>query len=211
MKRLVVGISGATGAIYGIRMLEILKKTEMETHLIVTEAAKKTILLETEFEIEYVESLADYVYDVENIGGAVASGSFATTGMIVIPCSIKSLSAIANSYSDNLLVRAADVTLKEGRKLILVVRETPLHKGHLQLMLRAADMGAVIFPPVPSFYHVPKTIEGIVDQTVGKILDLFNIEHHLFKRWESEDGRKAMELLEKERKRKGNPRGGEID
>jgi len=211
MKRLVVGISGATGAIYGIKMLEILKKTEIETHLIVTEAAKKTILLETEFEIEYVESLADYVYDVENIGGAVASGSFATMGMIVIPCSIKSLSAIANSYSDNLLVRAADVTLKEGRKLILVVRETPLHKGHLQLMLRAADMGAIIFPPVPSFYHVPKTIEGIVDQTVGKILDLFNIEHHLFKRWESEDGRKAMELLEKERKRKGNPKGGEID
>lgn len=211
MKRLVVGISGATGAIYGIKMLEILKKTEIETHLIVTEAAKKTILLETEFEIEYVESLADYVYDVENIGGAVASGSFATMGMIVIPCSIKSLSAIANSYSDNLLVRAADVTLKEGRKLILVVRETPLHKGHLQLMLRAADMGAIIFPPVPSFYHVPKTIEGIVDQTVGKILDLFNIEHHLFKRWESEDGRKAMELLEKERKRKGDPKGGEID
>lgn len=192
MKRLIVGISGATGAIYGIRMLEVLKKSEVKTHVIITKAAKKTILLETEFEIDYVESLANYVYDVENIGGAVASGSFATDGMIVIPCSMKSLSAVANSYNDNLLIRAADVTLKEGRKLVLVVRETPLHRGHLQLMLRAADMGAVIFPPVPAFYHVPKTVEGIVDQTVGKILSVFNIEHNLFKKWESEDGRKTV-------------------
>ena len=200
MKRLVMGISGATGAIYGIRMLEILKETEIETHLIITNAAKRTILLETEFEIKYVESLATYVYDVENIGGVVASGSFATEGMVVIPCAIKSLSAIANSYNDNLLIRAADVTLKEGRKLVLVVRETPLHKGHLQLMLRAAEMGAVILPPVPAFYHVPKTIEGIIDQTVGKILDIFNIEHHLFKKWDDEGSNKAMELLNRERK-----------
>ena len=202
MKRLIVGISGATGAIYGIRLMEVLKKIEIETHLILTEAAKKTILLEAEFKIDYVESLADYVYDVGNIGGTVASGSFVTEGMIVIPCSMKSLSAIANSFNDNLLIRAADVTLKEGRKLVLVVRETPLHKGHLQLMLRAADMGAVIFPPVPAFYHVPKTIEGIVNHTIGKILDLFKIEHHLCKRWNMEDGNKAMELLAMERVKK---------
>jgi 4-hydroxy-3-polyprenylbenzoate decarboxylase len=208
MKRLIIGISGATGVIYGIRMLQVLKETEIETHLILTKAAKKTIHLETEFEVEYVESLADNVYDVENIGGAVASGSFVTEGMIVIPCSIKSLSAIANSFNDNLLVRAADVTLKEGRRLVLMVRETPLHKGHLQLMLRAADMGAVIFPPVPAFYHAPKTIEGIIDHTIGKILDIFKIEHRLCKRWDMEDGNKAMELLtmegvKKEKKARG--------
>jgi len=184
-------------------MLEVLKKVKTEAHLIVTNAAKKTILLETKYEVGDVESLADYVYDVEDIGGAVASGSFHTDGMVVIPCSIKSLSAIANSYNENLLVRAADVTLKELRKLILVVRETPFHKGHLQLMMRAADMGAVILPPVPAFYHVPRTIEGIIDQTVGKILDLFKIEHQLYKRWNSEHGSKAMELLIKERVGKG--------
>lgn len=203
MKKLIVGISGASGVIYGIRMLEVLKEIGIETHLIVTNAAKMTILLETEYEVDYVESLADYVYDVENIGGAVASGSFSTDGMVVIPCSVKSLSAIANSFSYNLLIRAADVTLKELRKLILVVRETPFHKGHLQLMMRAADMGAVILPPVPAFYHVPRTIEGIIDQTIGKILDLFSIEHHLYKRWNSEHGGKAMEVLIKERLDKG--------
>jgi 4-hydroxy-3-polyprenylbenzoate decarboxylase len=199
MKRLIVGISGATGAIYGIRTLEVLKEVEIETHLIITGAAKKTILLETEFKVDYVESLADHVYDVHNIGGAVASGSFVTEGMVVMPCSIKSLSAIANSYNENLLIRAADVTLKERRKLVLVVRETPLHKGHLQLMLRAADMGAVILPPVPAFYHMPGTIEGIIDQMVGKVLDVFGIEHHLFPRWGVDEGKKAMELLLLER------------
>lgn len=199
MRRLIIGISGATGAIYGIRILEVLKETDIETHLILTKAGKKTIPLETEYEIKYVESLANHVYAVDNIGGAVASGSFNTEGMVVIPCSVKSLSAIANSYNDNLLVRAADVTLKEGRKLVLVVRETPLHKGHLQLMLRAADMGAVILPPVPAFYHVPKTIEGIINQTIGKILDIFGIDHHLFKKWDKESGDKAMELLIQER------------
>jgi 4-hydroxy-3-polyprenylbenzoate decarboxylase len=203
MRKLIVGISGASGAIYGIRMMEVLKQIKIETHLIITNAAKKTILLETEYEIEYVESLADYVYDVENIGGAVASGSFHTDGMVVVPCSIKSLSAIANSFNYNLLIRAADVTLKELRKLILVVRETPFHKGHLQLMVRAADLGAVILPPVPAFYHVPRTIEGMIDQTVGKILDLFRIEHQLYKRWDSEHGGNAMELLIKERVDKG--------
>jgi 4-hydroxy-3-polyprenylbenzoate decarboxylase len=202
MKRLIVGISGATGAIYGIRMMEVLKGLEVETHLIVTKAAKKTILLETEFKTEYVESLASCVYEVENIGGAIASGSFRTEGMIVIPCSIKSLSAIANSYNENLLIRAADVTLKERRRLVLMVRETPLHRGHLELMLRASDMGAVIFPPAPAFYHVPKTIEGLIDQTVGKILDIFEIDHNLFKKWGSEDGKRASDLLKMERVKK---------
>jgi len=206
MKRLIIGISGASGAIYGIRMLEALKETEIETHLILSKATKKTILLETEYEIKYVESLANYVYDVDNIGGAVASGSFGTEGMVVVPCSVKSLSAIANSYNDNLLIRAADVTLKEGRKLVLVVRETPLHKGHLQLMLRAADMGAVILPPVPAFYHVPKTIEGIINQTIGKILDSLGIEHHLFKKWDRESGDKAMGLLIQEKNKKTDKR-----
>ncbi len=182
--------------------MEVLKEAGIETHLTITDAAKKTILLETEFAIQYVESLATYVYDIENIGGAVASGSFQTEGMVVIPCSIKSLSAIANSYDDNLLIRAADVALKEGRKLILVVRETPLHKGHLQLMLRAAELGAVILPPVPGFYHLPKTIEGIIDQTVGKVLDIFNVEHRLFRKWDHESSKRAMELLNIERKGK---------
>ena len=203
VRKLIVGISGASGVIYGIKMMEVLKEIEIETHLIITNAAKKTILLETEYEVGYVESLADYVYDVENIGGAIASGSFHTDGMVVIPCSIKSLSAIAHSFNYNLLIRAADVTLKELRKLILVVRETPFHKGHLELMVRAADLGAVILPPIPAFYHVPRTIEGIIDQTVGKILDLLGIKHHLYVKWDSEHGNKAMELLKKERVGKG--------
>lgn len=184
MKRIIVGISGATGVIYGIRLMEVLKDIDIETHLVVTGAAKKTILLETDYKIDYVESLADYVYDVDNIGGAIASGSFITEGMVVIPCSIKSLSAIANSYNDNLLIRAADVTLKEERRLVLVVREAPLHRGHLDLMLRVTENGGIIFPPVPAFYHMPKTIEEIIDHTLGKVLDLFGIEHRLYRRWD---------------------------
>ena len=183
MKRLIVGISGASAAIYGIRLLEVLKETDVETHLVITSAAKKIILLETDFTVEEVEAMADYVYDIDDIGAAIASGSFKTDGMVIIPCSIKSLSAIANSYSANLLLRAADVTLKERRRLVAVVRETPLHRGHLQLMLRLTDIGAIIFPPLPAFYHRPKTIEDIVDHTVGRVLDLFGIDHALFERW----------------------------
>jgi flavin prenyltransferase len=183
MKKLIVGISGATGVVYGIRMLQVLRESHVESHLIVTEAAKKTMRLETEQSLESVEALANHHYREENISAGVASGSFHTDGMVVVPCSIKSLSAITNSFNDNLLIRAADVTLKERRRLVLVVRETPLHKGHLELMMRATEMGAVILPPVPAFYHVPRTIEAIIDQTIGKILDLFAIEHNLFKRW----------------------------
>jgi 4-hydroxy-3-polyprenylbenzoate decarboxylase len=183
MKRLIVGISGASAAIYGIRLLEVLKETDVETHLVITSAARKIILLETDFTVEEVEAMADYVYDIDNIGAAIASGSFKTDGMVIIPCSIKSLSAIANSYGANLLLRAADVTLKERRRLVALVRETPLHRGHLQLMLRLTEMGAIIFPPLPAFYHRPQTVQDIVDHTVGRVLDLFDVEHALFERW----------------------------
>jgi 4-hydroxy-3-polyprenylbenzoate decarboxylase len=183
MKRLIVGISGASASIYGIRLLEMLRETDVETHLVISSAAKKIILMETDFTIGEVEAMADHVYDIDNIGAAIASGSFKTDGMVIIPCSIKSLSAIANSYGANLLLRAADVTLKERRRLVAVVRETPLHRGHLQLMLRLTDMGAIIFPPLPAFYHRPKTVEDIVDHTVGRVLDLFDVDHSLFERW----------------------------
>jgi flavin prenyltransferase len=188
-KRIVVGISGASGVIYGVRMLDLLRKTEYETHLILSEAGKKNVEIETGLKAQDVEAMADYTYNPKDVGASIASGSFLTEAMVVVPCTIKSLSGIANSYNENLLVRAADVTLKEKRKLVLVVRETPLHKGHLRLMTMAADMGAHILPPVPSFYHHPKTIEDIIDQTIGKIFDYLQIQHDLFQRW-GEEGEK---------------------
>ena len=184
VERIIIGISGASGVIYGIEMLRLLSKLDFEIHLILSEAAKKNIQIETGCTIEEVESLAHVVHDNKDVGSSIASGSFLTMGMIVVPCTIKTLSGIANSYTNNLLIRAADVTLKEKRKLVLVVRETPLHKGHLRLMTMAADMGAHILPPVPSFYHRPKTIEDIIHQTIGKIFDYLHINHDLFKRWE---------------------------
>ena len=182
-KRIVIGISGASGVIYGVRMLSLLKEKDFETHLILSEAGKKNIEIETSYKAGEVAAMATHVYDNKDVGAALASGSFLTEGMVVVPCTIKTLSGIANSYTDNLLVRAADVTLKEKRKLVLVVRETPLHKGHLRLMTMAADTGAHILPPVPSFYHQPKTIDDIIDQTIGKIFDYLGIKHDLFKRW----------------------------
>jgi 4-hydroxy-3-polyprenylbenzoate decarboxylase len=183
-KRIIIGIAGASGVIYGVRMLALLKdKKEIETHLVISEPGKKNIEIETAYNAAEVEAMATRVYDNRDVGASLASGSFLTDGMAVVPCTIKTLSGIANSYNDNLLVRAADVTLKEKRKLVLVVRETPLHKGHLRLMTMAADMGAHILPPVPSFYHQPKTIDDIIDQTIGKIFDYFGIEHNLFRRW----------------------------
>ncbi len=182
-KRIIIGISGASGVIYGIRCLQLLRQTEYETHLIISKSGKLNIEIETPYTAEEVISMADFVYDHKDIAAPVSSGSFITSGMVVVPCTIKSLSGIANSYNENLLVRAADVVLKEKRKLCLVVRETPLHKGHLRLLSMAADMGAHILPPVPSFYHHPKTIEDIIDQTIGKIFDYFGIEHSLFQRW----------------------------
>ncbi len=194
MKRLIVGISGATGAIYGIRLLEVLAKSSVETHLVITEAAQKTILMETDWKLEKVKSLAKVVYDIQDIGANIASGSFQSEGMVVIPCSIKSLSAIANSFNVNLLIRAADVTLKERHKLVLVVRETPLHQGHLNLMVRVTEMGATLLPPIPAFYFNPKTIDDLINHTVGKVLDLLGINHHLFERWGSS---KIKETLKK--------------
>jgi 4-hydroxy-3-polyprenylbenzoate decarboxylase len=182
-KRIVIGISGASGVIYGIRMLQLLQSKDLEIHLIVSEAGARNLEIETGFDLEQVGTLADHVYDNRDMAAPLASGSFLTQGMVVVPCTIKTLSGIANSYTNNLMVRAADVTLKEKRKLVLVVRETPLHKGHLRLMTMAADMGAHILPPVPSFYHEPKTIEDILDQTIGKIFDYLGIDHDLFRRW----------------------------
>ena len=185
-KRLVVGISGASGVTYGVRLLQVLQDTDYETHLIISKSGELNIQIETDYDPADVKAMADYVYDHKNIAASLASGSFLTAGMVVVPCTIKTLSGIANSYNENLLVRAADVTLKEKRKLALVVRETPLHKGHLRLLTMAADMGAHILPPVPSFYHMPKTIEDIIDQTIGKIFDFMGIEHNLFNRWGEE-------------------------
>ncbi|MBI3538270.1 MAG: UbiX family flavin prenyltransferase [Chloroflexi bacterium] len=183
--KIIVGISGSTGVMYGIRLLEILRAhPEVETHLVMSNPAKQTIVLETSYSVEQIESLAHTVYRYSDIAAAISSGSFKTNGMVVIPCSIKTLSGIANSYNDNLLTRAADVTLKERRRLVLVVRETPLHIGHLRLMTQATEMGAIIAPPMPAFYHQPKSVDEIVNQTVGRVLDLLGIEHaDLFKRW----------------------------
>jgi 4-hydroxy-3-polyprenylbenzoate decarboxylase len=181
---LVVAITGASGVIYGVEMLRVLKTLGQETHLILSEAAGVNLAIETDCDIDYVKGLAHVVYNNKDVGAAVASGSFRTRGMIVAPCTVKTLSAIANSFTYNLIVRAADVTLKERRPLVLMVRETPLHKGHLDLMVRAADCGAVILPPMPAFYHKPETIMDIIHQSIGKALDQVGIEHSLFKRWE---------------------------
>ncbi len=194
MKRLIIGMSGATGAIYGIRLLEILAKTDIEAHLVISDAACKTIKMETSWSVDDVASLAHTCYDIRDIGSNIASGSFLAEGMVVIPCAMKTLSGIAHSYNDNLLVRAADVTLKEKRKLIVVARETPFHKGHLNLMLQLSDLGATILPPVPAFYCLPQTIDDIINHLVGKVLDMFHIENHLFKRWGSSELNNAMDL-----------------
>jgi 4-hydroxy-3-polyprenylbenzoate decarboxylase len=182
-KRIIIGITGASGVIYGIELIRELAKKDLEIHLIISESGKKNITIETEYSVADVESMADKVYDNADLGAPLASGSFLTSGMIVAPCTIKTLSGIANSYSDNLIVRAADVVLKERRKLVLLVRETPLHKGHLQLMATAADLGAHILPPIPSFYNHPKTIEDIIHQTIGKVFDYLGIDHDLYRRW----------------------------
>lgn len=187
MKRLVVGISGASGVIYGIRLLEVLREVEeIQTHLVLSRAARQTILLETDYTVEAVEALADQVHRFGDITASIASGSYKTMGMVVIPCSIKTLSGIALAYSDNLLLRAADTVLKDRRRLVLVLRETPLHLGHIRLMLQATELGAIIMPPMPAFYHRPTTLDDIINQTVNRVLDLFEIElpRDLFQRWQ---------------------------
>jgi len=183
-RRVIVGISGASGVIYGVRTLLHLREIDdVETHLVLSEGARINIRLETTHSADEVVGMANVVHKPDNLAAAISSGSFITDGMIVVPCSIKSLSGIVNSYADTLLVRAADVCLKEKRKLVLVVRETPLHKGHLELLTRAADLGAMILPPMPAFYHRPESIEDVIDQTIGKAFDYLRIEHDLFRRW----------------------------
>jgi 4-hydroxy-3-polyprenylbenzoate decarboxylase len=183
-RRLIVAISGASGQIYGIRLLEIVRDLpDIETHLVISDAARITIAQETDRDRNTVEMLADTVYPVGNIGAPIASGSFATMGMVVIPCSIKSLSAIANCYAADLIGRAADVQLKQGRPVILVVRETPLHLGHLRLMVQATEIGCTIMPPVPAFYNRPETLDDIVDHTVGRVLDRLGITNTLYDEW----------------------------
>ncbi len=189
MKRLIVGISGASGAVYGVRLLQVLKDLpEIETHLIISQAARQTLALETDFKLREVTALADVNHDIRDIAASISSGSFRSTGMVILPCSMKTLSGIANSYTDDLLTRAADVILKERRTLVLCVRETPLHLGHLKLMTQAAEMGAVIMPPMPAFYHRPQSIGDVIDQTVNRVLDQFDIElpKDLFQRWQGQ-------------------------
>jgi 4-hydroxy-3-polyprenylbenzoate decarboxylase len=187
VKRLIVGISGASGVIYGIRLLEVLREVSgVETHLVLTNAAKRTLQLETDSTAERVEALATRQYRVGDIAAPISSGSFRTAGMVVVPCSMKTVSGIAMSYSDNLLLRAADVVLKERRKLVLVVRETPLHLGHLRLMTQVTEMGAIVMPPAPAFYHRPRSLDDIINQTVNRVLDVLDIEldRDLFQRWQ---------------------------
>jgi 4-hydroxy-3-polyprenylbenzoate decarboxylase len=187
MRKIIIGISGASGSIYGIRALEILQEDpEIETHLILSRAGKLTLEIETDWKARDVQELASVSYSEQEIGAVIASGSFQTAGMLIAPCSIKTLSAVANSYADNLLARAADVQLKEGRPLVLRVRETPLHPGHIRLMSLAAASGAVIFPPVPALYSRPQTVEEIIDATVGRALSRLGIENAAYPRWDGE-------------------------
>ena len=183
MLKLIIGITGSTGVIYGIRMLEVLKKSNIETHLIMSEWAEKCILMETKYSLDYVKSIASSISDEKNMASSVSSGTHRVDGMIVAPCSMKTLAAIANGYDDTLIARAAGVTIKESRKLILMVRETPLSAIHLENMLKLSRLGIVILPPVTEFYTKPKSIEDIVNHGVGKCLDQFNIEHDLYPRW----------------------------
>jgi flavin prenyltransferase len=183
---LVVGISGASGAIYGVRMLEVLKAIGIPAHLVVSKSAAQTLKEEADLSVEAVRELAAATYQIADVGAAISSGSFKTRGMIVIPCSIRTLSDIAYCTTDNLLSRAADVTLKERRRLVLVVREAPLHTGHLRSMLAATENGAIVVPPVPAFYPRPQTVDDIINHTVGRCLDLFDIDAGLVKRWRSD-------------------------
>ena len=187
MKRLIVGISGASGAIYGVRLLQVLRDvTDIETHLVMSQAARQTLSLETDFSLREVQALADVTHDARDIAASISSGSFQTLGMVILPCSIKTLSGIVHSYTDGLLTRAADVVLKERRPLVLCVRETPLHLGHLRLMTQAAEIGAVIMPPVPAFYHRPQSLDDAINQTVNRVLDQFavTLPEDLCARWQ---------------------------
>ena len=185
MTRLVVGITGASGSIYGVRLLEVLRSTtDIELHLVVSVAGKRTLMEETDYSVADVEALAHHRYDVKDIGATLASGSFRTAGMVIAPCSIKTAAAIAACYADTLMTRAADVTLKEGRPLILLVRETPLHLGHLRVLTALAEMGAVVLPPMPAFYNRPKEVDDIVNHTVARVLDRLQLPQTLVGEWQ---------------------------
>ena len=187
--RMIVALSGASGVIYGIRLLEALKAMpEVQTHLVISQGAKINIAVETDRSLADLESLAEVVHSDRNLAAAISSGSFRTDGMIICPCSMKTLSGVVNSYADNLIVRAADVVLKERRQLVLVPRESPLHVGHTRLLHEAALMGAIICPPMPAFYGAPRTVQAIVDHSVGRILDLFGLESGLVRRWQGAGG-----------------------
>ncbi len=184
---LIIGITGASGVVYGIRLLEVLSSIkDIETHLIISEAGEANIKYETGRGMEGIKALANFSYNNSDIGARLASGSFKRDGMIIAPCTIKTMSALANSYTENLLIRAADVTIKEREKMVVLVRETPLHIGHLRNMERLTEMGAIIMPPAPAFYYRPQTIQDIIDHTIGKILDIFDIDHKLFQRWQGQ-------------------------
>ena len=190
--RLIIGMSGASGVIYGIRLLEVLSRVEqVETHLVLSDSAKLNIAIETDRSAKEVQALADEVYSNKDIAARLASGSFKTDGMIVAPCAVKTLSAIANSYADSLLVRAADVMLKERRRLVLVPRETPLHTGHCELLLKASQIGAILAPPMPAHYINPQTVDDLVDHHVGRILDLFDLDPGLVQRWQGPVSRES--------------------
>ncbi len=182
-RRLIVGISGASGIVYGVRILQVLQHSGIETHLVMSESARMTLSTELDMGVKEVEALATEVHSAKNIGATIASGSFKTMGMVVAPCSIKSLSEIAYGMTSGLLSRAADVVLKERRRLVLMIRETPLHSGHLRTMLQASENGAILMPPVPALYARPKSIDDMVNHTVGRCLDLFDLETDLVKRW----------------------------
>ena len=203
-ERLIIGISGASGIVYGLRLLEALAETAIETHLVMTKPAEATLATESELKVADVHALADVVHGPGDIGAAIASGSFPTMGMVVAPCSIRSLSEIATGVTAGLLTRAADVVLKERRRLVLMVRETPLHTGHLRSMTQVSEMGAIVFPPVPAFYQWPSSIADLVDQTVGRVLDLFAIDHDLARRWgePADDGGQTVRAFPGRRARK---------
>jgi 4-hydroxy-3-polyprenylbenzoate decarboxylase len=189
--RLIVAISGASGVIYGIRLLELLRDVvEVETHLVLSNGGKLNIALETDWEVKAVEALADVVHSDQNLAASIASGSFQTHGMVIAPCSMKTLSGLVNSYADNLVVRAADVILKEQRRLVIVPRETPLHLGHLRLMTHAAEMGAILVPPMPAFYNDPQNVDDIINHTVGRVMDLFGMDSGIVKRWRGAERRR---------------------
>jgi 4-hydroxy-3-polyprenylbenzoate decarboxylase len=192
-KRLIVGISGASGIVYGVRVLEALRDHDVETHLVMSRSAEITLAYEIGMKVAEVHALADVVHPIQDIGASIASGSFKTEGMLVAPCSIKSMSEIAAGTTGTLLTRAADVVLKERRRLVLMVRETPLHMGHLRTMANVSEMGAIVMPPVPAFYHKPKTIDDIVNQTVGRALDLFGFDFGIVKRWGEDPGEESEE------------------